>query len=312
MPGRRHSILRAFALLASACLVASMPTGRTLAAGGGAEGFGENTTGGAGKAVFHVTTLLDNDPNQPVISGSIRDAVHGSNRIVVFDVGGEILLKSKLDMRTQSNVTIDGSTAPAPGITLRHDQFEIRDSHNIIVRHLRLRDTADKDDNTPGFIAFKNCSDIWFDHLSASRISDESIGAFGGAPGEGAPVDVTVSWCLIYDATHFGGDPQPTHGKGLLVSGPGSDPNILAGAGEFADRVTIHHNIFSNNPERNPQVSGNPSVGADLPLVDMRNNIVRNWIDYGTRIRFAGAGNVVKNIYLSNVKPGDAAAAWLG
>src|SRR2546427_3969189 len=72
------------------------------------EGFGENATGGAGKPIFHVTTLLDNDPNQAVIAGSLRDAVHrGGNLEIVFDVGGEILLKSELDMRSQSNVTID-------------------------------------------------------------------------------------------------------------------------------------------------------------------------------------------------------------
>jgi hypothetical protein len=43
---------------------------------------------------------------------------------------------------------------------------------------------------------------------------------------------------------------------------------------------------------------------VEAPLVDIRNNIVRNWIDTGTRIRYNGTGNVVKNIYLSNVSPG--------
>ncbi|MBI3449987.1 MAG: hypothetical protein HY049_13865 [Acidobacteria bacterium] len=262
------------------------------------EGFGENTTGGAGKPIVHVTNLMDNDPNQAVIAGSLRAAVHGSNRIIVFDVGGTITLRQKLDMRSQSNVTVDGTTAPSPGITLRLNQFEIRDSHNIIVRNLRLRDTADLDDITPGFILFKNCSDVWLDHLSASRISDESIGVFGGTPAEGAPVDVTVSWCLITDALH-----TVSHGKGLLVSGPGSGDANVPITGAFADRVSVHHNIFNNNPERNPQISGNNNTATAMPLVDIRNNLVHNWIDYGTRIRFNGTGNVVKNIYLSNVKP---------
>jgi thrombospondin type 3 repeat protein len=261
------------------------------AAATGPEGFGENATGGAGKPVVHVTNLLDNDPNQPEIAGSLRNVVHtgnaqGGNMQVVFDVGGVILLKSMLDMRSQSNVTIDGSTAPPPGITLRLDQFEIRDSHNIIVRHLRLRDTADTNDSTPGFILFRSCSNVWLDHLSASRISDESIGVFGSATGGGAPTDVTVSWCLVFDALHAG-----TSGKGLLISGTN---------GDFADRVSVHHNVFSNNPERNPQVSGDPNnILLDLPTVDIRNNIIHNWFSYGTRIRFNGTGNLVRNLYVS-------------
>src|SRR5882724_1596107 len=122
------------ALVATVALLAAPPARAQTP-----EGFGENATGGAGKPIVHVTNLMDNDPNQSVIAGSMRAAVHGSNRIIVFDVGGTITLKQKLDMRSESNVTIDGTTAPPPGITLRLDQFEIRDSHNIIVRNLRLR-----------------------------------------------------------------------------------------------------------------------------------------------------------------------------
>jgi hypothetical protein len=89
----------------------------------------------------------------------------------------------------------------------------------------------------------------------------------------------------------------------VLISGPGGDPNSTT-PGDFADRVTVHHNIFSNNPERNPQVSGDVHSSVQAPLVDIRNNIVRNWIDDGTRIRFNGTGNVVKNIYLSDRSAG--------
>jgi len=249
-----------------------------------------------------VTSLQDNDPNTPLILGSLREALSGSNRQVHFAVAGDILLKRKLEIRSRSNVTVDGSTAPSPGITLRLDQLEIRDSSNIIVQHLRLRDTTDRGDNIPGFVIFKNCSDIWLDHLSVSRVSDESMTAFGGLLGEGRPTNVTMSWNLVADATDL---VNLNSGKGILISGSGvADANAPL-IGEFADRVTIHHNILTNNGERNPQVSGNLN-NPNEPTVDIRNNIVHNWFSLGTRLRFAATGNLVKNIYLSNRLPGEA------
>ena len=57
----------------------------------GAEGHGRYVTGGRGGNVIHVTNLNDSG------TGSFRSAVSGSaKKIVVFDVGGVIELKSEL------------------------------------------------------------------------------------------------------------------------------------------------------------------------------------------------------------------------
>src|SRR5262245_39184994 len=71
------------------------------------EGFGENTTGGAGKPIVTVTNLRDYDPAVgPIIPGSLRWALSGGDRRIHFAVGGDIILVTKLNLRNQNNVTI--------------------------------------------------------------------------------------------------------------------------------------------------------------------------------------------------------------
>lgn len=268
------------------------------------EGFGAATTGGAGYPIVTVTTLDDYNPGtEPAITGSLRWALSGSNRQVRFAVAGDVNLKFKLEIRGQTNVTVDGSTAPAPGVTIRLDQLEIRDSSNIIVRHIRSRDQADKAANLPGIMIYKRCDRIWIDHCSVSRASDESLGVYGGTLGTGRPTNVTLSWNLIADAVT---PAYANSGKAVLISGTGSGADSTAVTGEMADRVTLHHNILTHNDQRNPQISGNTNSGLIEPRVDLRNNIIHDWTNYGTRIRWAGSANVVKNLYLSSVLPGGA------
>jgi len=297
---RQKSVRACFqsVLAAAIVFVASASTPRAQSP----EGFGSATTGGAGYPVVMVTNLSDYEPfTEPAITGSLRWALSGGNRQVHFAVGGDINLKVKLSIRGLSNITVDGSTAPSPGITIRLDQLEIRDgSSNIILRHIRSRDTATRGGNIPGIMLYKRSDRIWIDHCSVTRASDESIGVYGGALGEGRPTNVTLSWNLIADAIT---PSSALAGKAILVSGAGSGGPGTAVSGEMADRVTVHHNIMSHNDQRNPQISGNSTSGVIEPNVDVRDNIMHNWTNYGTRVRYAGSANLVKNIFLSSVRP---------
>src|SRR5580692_7990677 len=81
-----------FTLLGLLIVLPTSPAEAQVAAFPGAFGFGALATGGRGGTVYHVTNLNDSG------AGSFRDAVSAGNRIVVFDVGGYIVLKSAVSL----------------------------------------------------------------------------------------------------------------------------------------------------------------------------------------------------------------------
>ena len=103
-------------LLTNLCLIVAMTNAQ---AEKPIEGFGAVTTGGEGGEIYHVTNLSDSGP------GSLRDAVSQGNRIVVFDTAGTIIVDSEIRIKVK-NLTIDGLTAPEPGITIKKSKLMMR------------------------------------------------------------------------------------------------------------------------------------------------------------------------------------------
>lgn len=205
------------------------------------EGFGAVTTGGDAQPEVQVTTLADDG------AGSLREALRGNNRRIVFTVGGSINLLSDLELNGVSFVTIDGATAPAPGITLVGRTLSLQaTTHDVIIRHLRVRNTPDDT------IRIQGSQRIAIDHLSAT-----GAGSGGFDITEGA-ADVTVQWSLVQKG--------PTNRATLLVA-------------FAAHHVTVHHNFLSG-PEGNPQVA-NGTPATTLLNADVRNNLAWNWADNG-------------------------------
>jgi pectate lyase len=235
------------------------------------QGFGSTTPGGNRGTVVRVTSLADSGP------GTLREALQGkSHRRVVFKVGGTIKLQSRLLVREQSFITIDGSTAPPPGITLEGHELHIRKSHDIIVTHLRVRHSS-----SDGITVKDGARNIVIDHCSLTNARDENLSVTRDAR------DVTVSWCII-------GDTRPNsfalRTKGMLISNVGQ-PAVT--------NVSLHHNLFVNQAQRSPQIS---TAG----LFDIRNNVIRNWQAYGVRIRNGAWGNIVNNVFKTDTNPQEA------
>jgi pectate lyase len=239
------------------------------------EGFGAGTTGGAGQKIVPVTSLADSGP------GTLREALSTGNRCVVFDVAGDIVLKKQLYVGGKS-VTVDGFSAPAPGITLRDFGLSIWGSHgaeNVVVRGLRFRNAGQKTCSQGSCwdaIQIKNgARRVVIDHVSSDHASDGGL----DISSQSTPLtrDVTVQWSI------FSG----TRNQSLL---------------QRATRISVHHNLFIDGHNRNPQVDWGDATPPETAL-DFRNNVVWNFSGYGTLVRGRATANVIGNYYYSPSRP---------
>ncbi|KDN36103.1 LOW QUALITY PROTEIN: hypothetical protein RSAG8_11050, partial [Rhizoctonia solani AG-8 WAC10335] len=150
-------LMRSLLILAAATAAYMLP--QAIPAFPGAEGFGANAVGGRGGSVYVVTKLNDSG------SGSFRDAVSQSKRIVVFAVGGVIKISSRVVVK--DHITIAGQTAPGGGITIYGNGVSYSNAHHTITRYVRYRMGKGGDSGKDG-IAIADGHDMIFDHVSVS------------------------------------------------------------------------------------------------------------------------------------------------
>ena len=229
------------------------------------EGFGTTTQAGNQGQVVEVTSLEDSG------SGTLREAlkVGETPRRIIFRVGGTIKLQRPVKIKEQSFITIDGSTAPSPGITLVDRPLYIQDSHDILITHIRVRHSQSDG------LTIRGSHHVIVDHCSLTDAGDENIGITQDCH------DVTVSWCIIGD-TRSGSELKP---KGVLIANF-DKPAVT--------NVSLHHNLFLHESQRNPQIS---TVG----LFDIRNNVIWHWRAYGIRMRRGARGNIINNVFKTEV-----------
>ncbi len=252
----------------------------------GAEGHGRYVTGGRGGNIVHVTNLNDAG------AGSFRAAVNGSaKKIVVFDVGGVIALKS--DVNIGANTTIMGQTAPKPGITLRY--FSVNPhGNNIIIRYLRIRRGQEKDVNDGADASTaRHYTGIIFDHCSLSWSIDEVASFYDNN-------NFTMQWCTIGESLCNAGHNKGAHGYGGIWGGK---------------LASFHHNMILHVANRSPRFNGarydwtgytSNSLYADYKwenAVQAENVDFRNCVIYNTDGCYGGPGggkvNMVGNYYKS-------------
>ena len=241
----------------------------------GAEGGGMFTFGGRGGKVLTVTNLNDAGP------GSFRWACEqGGARIIVFNVSGNIVLKTPIIVRAPY-ITIAGQTAPGEGVMISGESFQV-DTHDVIVRHMRFRRGNThvwyREDSFGG----NPVGNIMIDHCSCEFGLDENISFYrhmfdlhDGKPKRKVPtVNVTIQNTISAKALDTW-----NHAFGSTIGGENS---------------TFMRNLWADNTGRNPSIGW----GGVFNFV---NNIVYNWVH---RTADGGEYSTMSNFINNYYKPG--------
>jgi pectate lyase len=196
-------------------------------------GYGYGAGATGGTTAYKVTNLNDSG------AGSFRTGVTTSGNDVTFGVSGTIVLKSEVGIA--SNVTIDGTTA---NITITNNTVSMSGSHNIIIKNIRFRE-GDAGSSGKCSLQGDPYSNVMIDHCSIE------LGRWDCFEATGSSSNITVQYCII---------------------GQGIDPQYFGALIDGANLITLHHNLWIDNNDRNPKLEGNSQY---------INNVVYDWIDAG-------------------------------
>ncbi len=209
------------------------------------------THGGAGGAVFRVTSLAKGGP------GSLAEALGAEGpRVVHFAVSGTIDLEGKGLKIAHPYLTVAGETAPSPGITLVHGGIQVL-THDVIIRHLRVR-TSDgpraksAEPAMDGLGTSGGAYDVIVDHCSFAWGTDENLSASGPRFNGATPDEwrrntshrITLSHCIIGEGLH-----QHSNPKGTLVH-------------DNTREIALIGNFYISQNDRMPLFKGGVSAAA--------------------------------------------------
>ncbi|MGG1519351.1 cohesin domain-containing protein [Paenibacillus oryzisoli] len=250
-----------------------------------AAGYGMETPGGRGGAVFKVTSLADT--NTP---GTLRYALgQPGARTIIFEVSGTIEVNGFLDI-AYPYVTVAGQTAPSPGIFLKGATIRLM-THDVLLQHLRA---APGDGETP--VAPNNrdalaitspygekAENIVIDHCTFTWSIDEMFETWGPAG------NITFKQVLaaepLNDSIHIdeGQTVTAPHGFGPVFDNQEDSP------------ITMYGSLFSHVEGRLPYAMNSDYVQVNNVFYDRINTFNRLAAQRGVPTRSSLVGNVFKN-----------------
>lgn len=211
-------------------------------------------------------------------TGAFRQSTAASLHPVLIASG-----VTTIDIQNKNGLTIFS----AVGATLRHAEFNIKRTHNLLVRNLRFdelwewdeADKGDYDSKDWDFITIGDsgaCTNVWIDHCDFTKAYDGVVDIKGGYN------NVTISWCrfladdggsnsfvrqqFLYFETNSIATPMydflRANGfsmEDIIAIARPQKKGHLVGATELNSanaglRLTLHHNYYLNMQDRIPRL----------------------------------------------------------
>ncbi len=197
------------------------------------------------------------EPTEDAVRAAFADAATNGNAIIRFAVTGPIAIEKKLPILGKPNLTIEGGGATLDGTAMKEGSAILDIRTNDVI--VRDLRLRNGDDNLriDGPEAYR----VVVTHVSSTGSHDDGISIGYGAH------EVTVQYSFV----------------------AGSTRSIYCKYGGTND-ITLHHDWLQKGAIRSPIISG--SIRADI-----RNVIVEDWGEWGSRFEDGATGNVVGSLF---------------
>jgi hypothetical protein len=216
-------------------------------------------------------------------------------------VGGAIDLARKSLSIREPFVTIDGASAPSPGITLIRGGISVS-AHDVVIRHIRVRAGADGAPPKSGWevdgLSTSAAHDVIVDHCSFAWATDENLSASGPRFAGGDTVEawrqhtsrrISFTYNIVAEGLSHSSHAKGEHSKGSLIH-------------DNVTEVLIAGNLYAHNHERNQLFKGGAhALSANNLIYDPGNRCMHyalneeEWIGHEWTVgRLAIVGNVVR------------------
>jgi hypothetical protein len=198
-------------------------------------------------------------------------------RIILFEVSGYIDYTgiNKEILIENPYFWVAGQSAPAPGICIKSTSLHIRNTHDGLIQHIKVRagdDTTGLDPCEMDAFLINNSKKIVVDHCTFSWGADDNVGI-------GKSDSVTFSNCLIYEALNRSFHYDETihhpekHPMGLFINSCSNFTFYNSLSGYAGDRVlwlrSSGNYIVINNLFYNPAYHPGPTYGASGNVVNV-------------------------------------------
>lgn len=197
------------------------------------------------------------EPTEEAVQAAFTDAIGTGHAIIRFAVTRPIPIVKKLPILNKPNLTIEGGGATLDGSGMKEGSAILDIRTNDVI--VRDLRLRNGDDNLrlDGPEAYR----IVVTHVSSTGAHDDGVSIGYGAH------DVTLQYSFV------AGNTRSVYCKYYGTT-----------------NISLHHNWIQKGAIRSPIVSG-------AIVADVRNNIIEDWGEWGSRFEDGATGNVVASLF---------------